>query len=92
MTNQPEARNSSYVEPHHQLTGQPPLSTEQAVTLVVHEIHGLWVSFRQTRSRDVLMKFIERSIYLQHLGFELILIKRQDCVCARRKEVATCVH
>jgi len=93
MNNQPKARNiSTYVPPSRQLTGHPPLTNEEAATLVVHELHERWQTFRHTRLREDMMAFIERAVYLQHLGFELQLDKRCDCVCAHKKGAPPWTH
>lgn len=88
---QPKARISTapYIGPEKQLNmplGLRPLTGEEAVTQVVHELHGLWRTFRHTKLRSDLLRFIDRAVYLQRLGYELVLSKRQDCVCAHRKE------
>jgi hypothetical protein len=78
---------STYIGPERQLCGGRPYTSEEAAIVVVHELYTLWGVFRQTKLRADLLTFINRAVYLQRLGFELILNKRQDCVCARRKGV-----
>lgn len=87
------ARNTTplYIPPDHQLTGDPPLTNDEAATVVVHELYEAWARFRHTKLREDMLYVINRALYLQRLGYDLILIKRSDCVGAHKRG-PTCVH
>lgn len=86
---------TSYIEPSHQLEMPPglrPLTKEEAATKVVDELMHAYRTFKHTRLKLDMLVMIERALYLQQLGYVLILDRRKDCVGAHRKDVAPCVH
>jgi hypothetical protein len=76
---------TSYIDPSHQLTGDRPLTNDEAAVRVVDELHKAWQVFRHTHLRLDMMIVLERALYLQKLGYDLVLIKRNDCVGARKR-------
>lgn len=81
-----------YIGPDRQLTqplGHRLLSNDEAVLIVVDELHKAWLRFRHTHAKGDLYHFIARAAYLERLGYTIILNKRCDCVGAH-KEVTAC--
>ena len=95
MNDQAKPRNIStqlnlYIPPSHQLQqprGHRPLSKEEAATVVVDEIWLLYKTFKHTHLKADLLKIVTRALYLESLGYQLVLLRRQDCVGATKKEV-----
>lgn len=82
-----------YIPPSHQLQqphGHRLLTTDEAATLVVHEIHVGWIEFRRTHLKSDLMLVLSRALYLQKLGYQLILDKRHDCIGAHKRKEVVC--
>jgi hypothetical protein len=86
MTSEPKAQGiSEGLPPSHQLTGDKPLTNEEAALLVVHECMGLYLEFKHTRTRESFMKLIKRAQYLETLGYVFVLERKEDCIGAHRK-------
>lgn len=73
-----------YIGTERQLAG-PTLTKQEAATLVVDELLVAWKRFRHTKLKSDLLLFIERALYLQQLGFQLVLDRKHECVGAHAK-------
>jgi hypothetical protein len=85
----------SYIGPERQLClplGHRCLTRDEAATQVVDELQKAYLTFKHTRLKHDMLVLIERALYLQQLGFILILDRRHNCIGAHRKEVQTYVH
>lgn len=89
---EPKAQGTSattYIDWTHQLQqplGHRPLTNDEAAVVLVDEIWMLYQTFKHTRQRADLLRMVTRALYLEKLGYQLILVRRHNCVGAHRKE------
>jgi len=89
-------RDVSYIGPERQLplpAGVLPLTTNEAVVLVVDDLLKKALQFRHTHLKQDLLSILERALYLEMLGYQLIWDRTHGVVGAHRKEKPdSCVH